>query len=275
MTTNDKIPRIRFKGFTDTWEQRKLNEITFYEASNYSSNSLNLSGENGKYPIFDANSFLGYLSVYDQDKPYISIIKDGAGVGRIEKRPAKSSVIGTMGYIKPYNSNIDFIGATLIKMNLNKYTSGSTIPHIYFRDYGKYECLVPVIKEQEKIGTLFSKLDNLITLHQRKYDKLLNVKKSLLEKMFPQGDETTPKIRFKGFTDAWEQRKLGDICHIITGGEAPNDNIKSLFPEGEYKYPIFSNGLGDNAIWGFSKSYTIDVPAITFSSIGTLGYPRA
>jgi type I restriction enzyme S subunit len=110
---------------------------------------------------------LGYLSKFDQEQEYISIIKDGAGVGRVEKRPPKSSIIGTMGYIKPFNSNINFIYATLLKMNLNKYTRVSTIPHIYFRDYGSYEFFVPTKNEQTKIGALFSKLDNLITLHQR------------------------------------------------------------------------------------------------------------
>ncbi len=72
----------------------------------------------------------------------------------------------------------------------------------------------------------------------------------------------------------WEQCKLGEICDVLTGGEAPYDSIKSLSPQGEYKYPIFSNGLGMNALWGFSKIYLVSVPAITFSSIGTLGYPE-
>ena len=73
---------------------------------------------------------------------------------------------------------------------------------------------------------------------------------------------------------SWEQRKLGEVCDVLTGGEAPDDYIKGTEPIGDYKYPILSNGLGDNALWGFSKTYRISVPAITFSSIGTLGYPE-
>ena len=76
------------------------------------------------------------------------------------------------------------------------------------------------------------------------------------------------------FVYSWEQRKLGDICDVLTGGEAPEDYIKTTEPSGDYKYPILSNGLGDNALWGFAKTYRIGVPAITFSSIGTLGYPE-
>ena len=83
-----------------------------------------------------------------------------------------------------------------------------------------------------------------------------------------------PSIRFKGFSDAWEQRKLGDIANILTGGEAPEDTIKSDQPDGDYKYPVLSNGLGENALWGYAKTYRVKAPAITFSSIGTLGYPE-
>jgi len=89
----------------------------------------------------------------------------------------------------------------------------------------------------------------------------------------PENDRK-PSLRFKGFNDAWEQCKLGEVCDVLTGGEAPNDFIKSMSAQGEYKYPIFSNGLGMNALWGFSKTYSVNVPAITFSSIGTLGYPE-
>ena len=84
----------------------------------------------------------------------------------------------------------------------------------------------------------------------------------------------SPHIRFKGFTEPWEQRKLGEIATILTGGEAPKDAIKSDQPDGDYKYPVLSNGLGKNAIWGYAKAYRVKAPAITFSSIGTLGYPE-
>lgn len=74
--------------------------------------------------------------------------------------------------------------------------------------------------------------------------------------------------------NSWEQRKLGDIANILTGGEAPEDTIKSDQPDGDYKYPVLSNGLGENALWGYAKTYRVKAPAITFSSIGTLGYPE-
>ena len=112
-----------------------------------------------------------------------------------------------MGALLPFNSDLLFDYALLTKANLSSKFSGSTIPHIYFKDYGNEIYGVSSLLEQEKIGNLFNQLDSLITLHQRKYEKLKSMKTALLEKMFPAGNDTAPKIRFKGFTEAWEQRK--------------------------------------------------------------------
>ena len=90
---------------------------------------------------------------------------------------------------------------------------------IHESDFLKIEISVPSVKEQRQIGTFLDYLDNLITLHQRKYDKLTNVKKSMLEKMFPKNGSNVPEIRFKGFSDAWEQRKLSDLCSLFTDGD--------------------------------------------------------
>ena len=98
--------------------------------------------------------------------------------------------------------------------------------------------------EQEKIGRLLKKLDTLITLHQRKYEKLVNIKKSMLDKMFPQNGASVPEIRFKGFTDPWEQRKLGEICDFITKGATPTTYGFSWQPDG---VPFFRNdSIKDN-----------------------------
>ena len=92
---------------------------------------------------------------------------------------------------------------------------GSTIKRLYNDNFLKTEFMLPKIEEQIKIGKYFANLDNLITLHQRKYDKLLNIKKSMLEKMFPKNGNDVPEIRFKGFTDAWEQRKFGELYEKV------------------------------------------------------------
>ena len=106
---------------------------------------------------------------------------------------------------------------------------GSTIKRLYNKNILETQISLPLYKEQLLIGDLFEQIDNLITLHQRKYDKLLNVKKALLDKMFPKNQEKTPKIRFKGFFDAWEQRKLGEIAQI-TMGQSPDGSTYSDKP---------------------------------------------
>ena len=123
--------------------------------------------------------------------------------------------------------------ALLTKADLSRKFSGSTIPHIYFKDYGNETYRTPLLLEQQKIGSLFERLDSLITLHQRECDQLGNIKKALLEKMFPSQNEYTPKIRFKGFTDAWEQRKLNEIVSYasssLSAKEAADDGKWNLY----------------------------------------------
>lgn len=180
----ENVPEIRFPGFTGAWEQRKLNTFSEYQSSRYSANQFADIGPTGSYPVFDANNQITCLDKYDQESEYISIIKDGAGVGRVALRPGKSSIIGTMGYILPKESDLYFLFNVIQKIDFNKYISGSTIPHVYYRDYGNTEFFVPTIKEQELIGKLFQQLDKLITLHQRKLETLKEYKKTMLQKMF-------------------------------------------------------------------------------------------
>lgn len=176
----ESVPELRFKGFTDPWEQRKLNEIC-----NYTSSSLTASSsiENGKYILYDANTEIGSVDSFSMNEDYITVIKDGAGVGRIRKLPKNTAFIGTMGALTSKNKETDFLYYLLERKDLSKQFTGSTIPHIYFKDYGKDAVNIPKDKEQQVIGSYFKQLDNLITLHQRKYEKLLDVKKAFLEKM--------------------------------------------------------------------------------------------
>ena len=175
------VPEIRFKGFTDAWEQRKLLELVMYRSSSL---TVTDAKENGKYYLYDANSIIGNTDIEPIRTKYITIIKDGAGVGRIRQMPENTMFIGTMGALIADRSELNFIFALLTRFDLGKTFSGSTIPHIYFKDYGNNEYLIPNKIEQEVIGDFFHKLDNLITLHQRKLEKLKNIKKACLEKMF-------------------------------------------------------------------------------------------
>ena len=226
---NNKTPSIRFKGFTDPWEQRKLTEfVEFFSGLTYTPNDVQ---KNGTLVLRSSNVSNG--EVVDADNIYVNpqvVNSENVKVGDIVVvvRNGSRSLIGKHAQIKAFMPNT-VIGAfmTGIRSECPEFTNallntsrfeeeiamnmGATINQITGYMFSKMEFKVPCLDEQKKIGEYFEKLDNLITLHQRKYNKLLNVKKSMLEKMFPKNGSNIPEIRFKGFTDPWEQRKFGDI----------------------------------------------------------------
>ena len=221
---NSKIPEIRFKGFTDAWEQRKLGE-TVKITMGQSPDGSTYSDTPSDYILVQGNADL--QNGYVVPRIWTTQITKKAEAGDLimsVRAPA-----GTMGKTK-YDVVIgrgvasikgnEFIYQSLVKMDEIGYwkrlSCGSTFESLNSDNIQNAELLIPHNEEQTKIGAFFSKLDNLITLHQRKYEKLLTMKKSCLEKMFPKNENKIPEIRFKGFTDAWEQRKLDDMCLIVT-----------------------------------------------------------
>ena len=208
-----RVPKLRFPGFTEDWEQRKLEDICSYQSSSLTINDID---ENGQYDLYDANSLIGKTNKGYMKMEYITIIKDGAGVGRTRMLPKNSMFLGTMGALTPKNKCLGFLYQLVTNANLGKICTGSTIPHIYFKDYGKLKFCIPSIIEQEVIGKFFNNIDYLITLHQCKLEHLNLKKKALLQKLFPKNGECYPELRFPGFTDAWEQRKLSDISTKVT-----------------------------------------------------------
>lgn len=175
------VPEIRFEGFEGEWVKKRLEDFCSYHSSNLTYNSVIA---NGQYKLYDANGVIGYSNDYFLDSDYITIIKDGSGVGRVRLLPKNTSFIGTMGAFKVKDSDIRFLLCCLLITDFSKHVIGATIPHIYFSNYGKEEYFVPSIEEQSQIGSYFQNLDKLISLQQQKIDKLKNIKKACLEKMF-------------------------------------------------------------------------------------------
>ena len=144
-----------------------------------------LEGHGGNYPIYGASGFIANVDFYQQENPYIAVVKDGAGIGRIMKLPAKSSVIGTMQYIIPDDTvDISYLAYAMEHMNLSKYFTGATIPHIYFKDYQKEELPLPCLDEQRKIAAVLDKVSDLIAKRQQQLDKLNEIVKSRFIEMF-------------------------------------------------------------------------------------------
>ncbi len=208
MTKKSDTPAIRFKGFTDTWEQRKLGELVdVCSGRDYKHLS------EGTIPVYGTGGYM--LSVNDA----LSYDRDAIGIGRkgTIDRPyilkAPFWTVDTLFYAIP-REKVDLNYAFDIFQNIDwkKKDESTGVPSLSKTAINDIDVLAPKHDEQQIIGQFFAAIDNLITLHQRKYDKLTNVKKSMLEKMFPKNGSNVPEIRFKGFTEAWEQRKVQDVA---------------------------------------------------------------
>ena len=179
----DIVPRIRFSGFDKDWIGVSLFELIEYENSHHTYSEIK-KYKHGNYPVFDAIGEISRISQFDQSKKYISIIKDGSGVGKTTLRQSKSSIIGTMGYLKPKNVYIYFMNYLIETIDFKKYIIGSSIPHIYFKDYSKMAVHIPEINEQKKIGLFFKNLDDDLDKNNNRLIVLDLLKKGYLQKMF-------------------------------------------------------------------------------------------
>lgn len=188
------------------WEYKKLNEVCEKGSSNIVISKL--TDNDGDYPLYGASGLVKHIDFYHQDKPYIGIVKDGAGVGRVNIYPAYSSLVGTMQYIFPKKDCLlNFIKYFLVKLDLSHCVSGATIPHIYFKDYGKDLIPVPSLKIQEKIVSELDKINELIRLKKEQLKDYDNLAQSIFYEMF--GD---PVENEKG----WEVKIMKDVCtHIV------------------------------------------------------------
>ena len=237
-------PAIRFKGFTDAWEQRKLSEIAGKVTEKNTGlqyvETLTNSAEFGiisqrdffDHDISKLGSLDGYYIVRNEDFVYNPRISTSAPVGPINRNKlGRTGVMSPLYTVfRPHDIDTTYLehffkcGYWYSFMNFNG-DSGARSDRFSIKDDVFFQMPIPVphIEEQRKIGLFLTQLDHLITLHQRKYDKLQVLKKAMLEKMFPKNGSSVPEIRFKGFTDAWEQRKFSDIT--FPAGEKNKENL--------------------------------------------------
>ena len=221
-------PAIRFKGFTDAWEQRKFSDITFPAGEKNKENlpleSYSITNESGFVPQDEKFENGGTMREADKRMYYIVSPNSFAynpariNVGSIGYQDTgKSVIVSSLYEVFKTSDDVDdrllwhwFKSPDFQKLIMQLQEGGVRL-YFYYDKLCMGQVFLPSLEEQRKIGKLFDTLDHLITLHQRKYDKLQVLKKAMLEKMFPKNGSSVPEIRFKGFTDAWEQRKLGEI----------------------------------------------------------------
>ena len=239
MTKKSDTPAIRFKGFTDTWEQRKLGEM----GQTYTG----LSGKTKDDFGHGSGKFITYMNVFSnpvassnmteaieiddsQNKVQFGDVlfttssetPDEVGMSSVWLENAENTYLNSFcfGYRPTTEYNPYYLAYMLRSSSMRKkitfLAQGISRYNISKNKMMDIEMPIPSIDEQKQIGEYFRNLDNLITLHQRKYDKLTNVKKSMLEKMFPKNGSNVPEIRFKGFTEAWEQRKFSELYEKVS-----------------------------------------------------------
>ena len=226
MTKKSDAPAIRFKGFSDAWEQRKLGDVVQITMGQ-SPDGSTYSDEPSDYILVQGNADLqnGWVC----PRIWTTQITKKADAGDlIMSVRAPAGAMGKTAYNAVIGRGVaaikgnEFIYQLLVKMDMDGFwktlSCGSTFESLNSDNIKNAEVKVPTTAEQVQIGDFFRQLDNLITLHQRKFEKLTNVKKSMLEKMFPQNGSSYPEIRFKGFTDPWEQRKLSEMCGTFEYG---------------------------------------------------------
>ena len=288
------IPKLRFPGFSGAWEQRKLGEITSHRGGTAIEKYFD---ENGKYKVISIGSY-GLNSKYvDQNIRAKSneitnerVVHAGELTMVLNDKTANGTIIGRSLLIENDNEYVINQRTEIItpKENFNNkfaYTllngpfrnkvrrivQGGTQIYVNYSSVEKLTLFLPNIKEQEKIGKFFNQLDSLIALHQRKLEHLKEQKKGLLQKMFPKNGEVVPEVRFPGFTDDWEQRKLGETSKITAGGDVDKEK---LLPYG--KFPVIANALTNDGIVGYyNDDYRITAPAVTVTGRGEIGKAKS
>lgn len=233
MQEKAKEPEIRFAGFTGAWEQRKFGEMANRRSE------VSASGNLPRVEYEDIVSGTGTLNkdVFEKQSQKQGIVFHSGDVLYGKLRPYLQNwllasfnglAVGDFWVLEPQGLNSNYLYRIIQTKQFDEIANqsvGTKMPRADWKLVSKATFLNPAsFNEQRLIGKFFKDIDSLLTLHQRKYEKLLNIKKSMLEKMFPKEGEVVPEIRFKGFTGAWEQRKLGELSDIIGGGTPSTGN---------------------------------------------------
>ena len=243
MKTNS-VPKIRFKGFTDDWEQRKVSDI-FKITRGYvlsATETIDTNDESNCFPVYSSQTkndgLMGYYSDYLYEDA-ITWTTDGANAGTVRYRTGKFYCTNVCGVLLSEDGYANKAVSEVLNSVAWKYVSHVGNPKLMNNVMAEIEIVIPkFIEEQKVISKYFDKIDHLITLHQRKCDQTRELKKFMLQKMFPKKGEKNPEIRFSGFTDDWEQRKLGEMGSTYTG---LSGKTKEDFGHGNAKFITYMN----------------------------------
>ena len=221
-------PAIRFAGFTDDWEERKLGDFVNITTGKLDANAMT---EDGEFDFYTSGIKKYRIDVAAFEGPAITIAGNGATVGYMHLADGKFNAYQRTYVLTAFQADRQFLFSEIgnrLPQKITEEARAGNIPYIVMDMLTGLNIAVPSnSNEQKNIAAIFSCLDRLITLHQREHDKTVNIKKALLEKMFPKDGEDKPEIRFAGFTEAWKQRKLGEFATRIV---RKNKQLESALP---------------------------------------------
>ena len=296
MNKKNRKPAIRFKAFNDPWEQRKLGQLaeivgggtpdtTVKEYWNGDINWYAPAEIGDKIFLESSQRKITPLGLQKSSArilpPGTVLFTSRAGIGNTAILQTEATTNQGFQSIVPHQNELNtyfiYSCTTYLKRYAETVAGGSTFLEISKKMMEKMTLFVPVIEEQKKVGVFYKKLDDLITLHQRKLDKLQNVKKACLEKMFPQNGESVPRIRFKGFTDTWEQCKLQNVLNVNSGRDYKGIGLGNIpvYGTGGYMLSIAQALSYDRDAIGIGRKGTINKPYVLkapFWTVDTLFY---
>ena len=289
MAKKEQVPAIRFQGFADPWEQRKVGEVI--------EDYVEKTTVQNQYPVLTSSQQQGIVLQEDYFADRQVTTNDNVGYyvlprGFFTYRSRSDTDLfvfnrnnlidkGIISYyypvFRPKNTDSNFLLRRLnhgICSQLSMAAEGTGQHVLAHSKFKNMEFLVPSVPEQELIGDYFEKLDTLITLHQRKYDKLVAIKRSMLEKMFPREGSRFPEIRFAGFTDPWEQRKLSDIVDRVTRKNTGLESTLPLTISAQYglvdQITYFNNRVASQNI---SNYFLVKKGEFAYNKSSSDGYP--
>ena len=280
---NEKMtPKIRFKGFTDAWEHRKLSDI----ADRFDNLRVPITASNrkpGDTPYYGANGIQDYVAGFTHNGEFILVAEDGANdlknypVQYVNGKVWVNNHAHVLQGKKTITDN-KFLMNAIKNFNIEPFLVGGGRAKLNADVMMKLNILLPTFVEQEKIGSLFSLLDKTIALHQRKLDLLKEQKKGYLQKMFPKNGAKVPELRFAGFADAWEERKLKELGDIQTGNTPPTSDSDNYSLDGvlwvtptDIKSLVISNTAKKLSQVGVTKARIAKAGSILVTSIASIG----
>lgn len=231
------------------WEIKTLGDACYKASSNVSQNQL--EKDDGKYPIYGASGFIKNVSFYHRDKPYLSIVKDGSGVGRVNKMEAYSSIIGTLQYIIPKdNVDLDYLYYSLICVDFKKYVAGAAIPHIYFKDYQNEPFLWMPFPEQKRIVAILDEAFAAIDKAKANTERNLQNAKELFES----------NVQNIFANNNWNKKPIAEVCENLDGKRIPVTENKRK--KGDVPY------YGASGIVDYVEEYIFDEDLLLVSEDG-------